>query len=350
MTTFEMENALISGNQTVFSIYILGFFLVFALISNRALNEIIAMAFRSDSRAWRSAVLRVIELVGSYVSFMSNGLDKRASNAVTFNVLSDIFKNGPVFQGRNKFNIFLKLLIIYSLLSVISIYSTYPVYPDKWPPVPYVYSDGFEVIVLAFILIVTNILTDMVSIAFTYRNIQILERQVNSGLYGDGLVTLFKDTVIAGACFLISQIVSNALYPMPLEESQGVMGPSIATVFSVDTALLPYAFTDGSNVSELVFSGQLFLTGTVFFPTLLLLLLVVFMLAITIATKLIWPLVSLLRTVVLGRGSELPGPSPHPVAVICQTNIARIVSTILLGLVGAYIFQLILERNILPGL
>ena len=134
--------------------------------------------------------------------------------------------------------------------------------------------NGKDQVIGVVILAATNVITDVLSLAITYSHInKISELHCYSRNFLAILVAI-KDIIYAFMLFLLSQIISNILYPLSIENPPQDFDP-----FSIEAALMPYAFVydaSGKQVQfyDFIFPGQLFITGTVFAPTCLVMLLV----------------------------------------------------------------------------
>nr|VFJ44140.1 MAG: hypothetical protein BECKDK2373C_GA0170839_100769 [Candidatus Kentron sp. DK] len=134
--------------------------------------------------------------------------------------------------------------------------------------------NGKEQIISIIILAATNVATDILSLAITYSHItKIANLHSERSNFAASLVAV-KDIFYAFSLFLLSQLISNILYPLSIENP-----PSDFNPFSIGAALMPYAFiadASGMNIQfhDFVFPGQLFITGTAFVPTLLVMLLI----------------------------------------------------------------------------
>ncbi|MGN6571062.1 MAG: hypothetical protein ACTHLO_06580 [Pseudolabrys sp.] len=114
--------------------------------------------------------------------------------------------------------------------------------------------------------IASNSLFDILSIFFTVRNlIRIQERPtLNSAAFYLG-----KNILYCFAFFILSQMFSNLIWPLKV----GLQIPLFERLFSPAIALWPYAFIIDASTSppeylHLLFPGQILITGTVFLPTL----------------------------------------------------------------------------------
>jgi hypothetical protein len=121
------------------------------------------------------------------------------------------------------------------------------------------------------IYIVSNSLFDIFSLYFTIKHLEKINQRprfVIAAYY------LIKNIVYCFAFFLLSQLVSNLIWPL----KTNLEIPVADRLFSPAIALWPYAFILDANASppqylNPVFPGQLLITGTVFLPSLIVVLL-----------------------------------------------------------------------------
>jgi hypothetical protein len=132
--------------------------------------------------------------------------------------------------------------------------------------------------ILGFIMIgvyiVTNSLSDISAIYFTVRHLEKIRNDPRVTVAGP---LLLKNLVYSFVFFFLSQLVSNLIWPM----KANVDIPLLARFVSPAIVLWPYAFVlDASSSSSQyllpIFPGQLLITGTVFLPTLIIVLLFIF--------------------------------------------------------------------------
>ncbi len=140
-----------------------------------------------------------------------------------------------------------------------------------------------NVAILAF----SNVITDLISLAITYVHLTKISNSLKHRKTISAIFYVAQDIIIAGILFVISQLISSYLYPRAL-----INPPADFNPFSIDAALMPYAFmqsvTDGVvNYYPFVFPGQLFITGTVFAPTVIAMTLILLITLILIILKVI---------------------------------------------------------------
>jgi hypothetical protein len=124
------------------------------------------------------------------------------------------------------------------------------------------------------VYILTNSFCDIATIYFTTKHLDQLK--LNPRL-STAAVTLIKNLGYSFVFFLLSQLVSNLIWPL----KTNVNIPVLDRLFSPAIALWPYAFILDANLSSPqyfrpIFPGQLLITGTVFLPTLIIALIFVF--------------------------------------------------------------------------
>jgi hypothetical protein len=129
----------------------------------------------------------------------------------------------------------------------------------------------------------TNVATDLMSLAITFVLLNKMLDAFRRKHFTSAIAISIVDLALSFLLFALSQIVSNILYPHAIENA-----PANYTPWSVDSAFLPYAFVksmngDNSTFYDFIFPGQLFITGTVFIPTLITMLVVILFLLMAAA-------------------------------------------------------------------
>jgi hypothetical protein len=119
------------------------------------------------------------------------------------------------------------------------------------------------------ILAATNVTTDFLSLAVTFVLLGKVIDALKSKRFYEALYFALVDVAISTLLFIVSQLVSNLLYPLAITNPPQDYDP-----FSIKAALMPYAFLRkasdaGAQFFDFTFPGQLFITGTVFIPTLI---------------------------------------------------------------------------------
>lgn len=214
---------------------------------------------------------RLIKNKNIYSSFCLNYIIENDKN-----ILGAI-KNNPFY--KYKFRIFLWFFIIYATYSFIMTAIASPVeYVDSDLVISNYKNDKIFIYLLLLFLVITNVLTDMVSLAITMMHIVLIKQKIIEKNDLMIIKYIIYDVFFACLIFSISQIISNALYSFPLAKYPNSINWS--QTFSIDTPFYPYAFIfrdtttlnfDGFIFGDWTFPGQLFLTGTILYPTLFLL-------------------------------------------------------------------------------
>lgn len=127
--------------------------------------------------------------------------------------------------------------------------------------------------------IASNSIFDICSIYFTIRHLRKIQEQPR---LSTATFYLLKNLGYCFVFFLLSQIFSNVIWPL----KTNLPIPWADRFFSPAIALWPYAFIINARTSppeylHLIFPGQLLITGTVFLPTLIAVLLFVVSAAMT---------------------------------------------------------------------
>lgn len=184
--------------------------------------------------------------------------------------------------SRYRASIFFRFLPVYSVYILALVVLTRPIYLAGEKFQTFKYSENLhELFVLLVIYVISNILFDYASLRYSLANVMNAQK---SGRY---VFFFLKDVVIATVLFLMSQAVSCVLWVLKREDSDF---PSFDDgLFSqfIEITIWPYAFVSGQGSAAIVsdpFPGQLLITGTVYFPTLMLgILFIVFTLFLAVA-------------------------------------------------------------------
>ena len=170
--------------------------------------------------------------------------------------------------NRFKFSIISRLFPVYSIYILSLVVLTRPVYFRDGAFHAYGYSDNiYNLFFLLIIYVCSNVIFDYISIKYTLSHII---KAKNTGKY---YIYLLKDLSVSTALFFSSQAVSCILWYLK-RESLGYFlpGKNYLTDFFTVT-FWPYAFVNGQDGDLIVsplFPGQLLITGTVYFPTIIL--------------------------------------------------------------------------------
>lgn len=172
------------------------------------------------------------------------------------------------WMSRYRTAIFFRFLPVYTAYILILVVGTRPVYLDESIYRAFNYSQRLsDLLLLLAIYVLSNILFDYFSIRFTLHH---LMKAKKSGKY---IHCFLIDLLVASALFVVSQIVSCVLWVLKRDNpSFPELTGGILNNF-VEITLWPYGFVSGQGASEIVsplFPGQLLITGTVYFPTLML--------------------------------------------------------------------------------
>ena len=176
-------------------------------------------------------------------------------------------------------------------------------------------TQAFNILVLVGI----NVITDLCSLTITFIHLSKVSRALSARKLDWAIIWLMADIVIASVLFFISQLVSNYLYPLALENP-----PLNYDMWSIDAALMPYAFIESANSGDVnfypfTFPGQIFITGSVFIPTIVSTsLLTCIMLALTVVR-----IFRKIQNVYLGAHIDGANFSPIPIAGKQAKNLSR---------------------------
>jgi hypothetical protein len=175
--------------------------------------------------------------------------------------------------NRNKVAIILRLVPVYGLYILTLVVLTRPIYFEGDEYHVFKYSTNLQELFALFIgYVSSNLLFDYFSIKFTFSS-------VTRALATKRYVFLFtRNAMVAGSLFFISQIISCVFWVYKRQDPSFPKFGQNALANLSEIALWPYAFVTGQGSSQIVsepFPGQLLITGTVFIPTITLVLLFV---------------------------------------------------------------------------
>lgn len=172
--------------------------------------------------------------------------------------------------SKYKVSIFFRLFPIYALYIMSLVIIARPVFFENGEMHVFSYTKNLQELYGMFLAYVTaNVVFDLLSLSFTLSHVIAAQRTNKYFTY------LFRDVVTAFLFFMLSQLVSCALWILKREETDfpvfenGVMSSFFEITF------WPYAIITDLQAGESVgalFPGQLLITGTVFYPTILLIL------------------------------------------------------------------------------
>ncbi len=170
--------------------------------------------------------------------------------------------------NRNRLAIIQRLAPVYGLYILALVVLTRPVFFDGSGYQIFKYSTNLPALFAMFIAYVSsNLFFDYFSLKFTFSYVaRSLETKKYTPLFA-------QNAMIAVALFFVSQIISCVFW---LYKRQNPAFPRFdQNMFHnvLEIALWPYAFVTGPGSSQIIsdlFPGQLLITGTVFFPTIML--------------------------------------------------------------------------------
>jgi hypothetical protein len=171
--------------------------------------------------------------------------------------------------NRNRSAIVLRLIPVYGLYILALVVLTRPVFFDGKQYNIFNYSKNLHDLAIMFLIYVTsNVLFDYLSLKYTFSYVM---RSLETKKYASNFL---KNASVAVLLFILSQIVSCLLWIYKRQDpSFPKFDQGIAFSF-LEIALWPYAFVTGpagsAQIVSAVFPGQLFITGTVFIPTIML--------------------------------------------------------------------------------
>ncbi|MDX8355857.1 hypothetical protein [Cognatiyoonia sp. IB215182] len=263
------------------------------------------------------------------------------------------------YFAKNKFRCFWQLFSYYMLYCLVMVILARPIDIPSSIEVGRLVAfdqirDASQMVLNVGILALSNVLTDLLSLAITYVHLSKISVCLNQRQSARAAYYAIRDVVCAGALFIVSQVVSNFLYPRAV-----INPPSDYDPLTVEAALMPYAFmqsvTDGMlNFYPFVFPGQLFITGTVFVPTLLTMALILLVVVLLLILKIVGRLqFYFLRDDAL---LDLMAPAALPeVGDALQSRTKRCIQfsvnsiyTIILGAMGSLLFYVMSKMFGLP--
>jgi hypothetical protein len=175
--------------------------------------------------------------------------------------------------------------------------------------------------VMIGLYIVSNSVFDILSLFYTVRNLRRIQESPNLSV---ALLYVGKNLLYSSAFFLLSQILSNIIWPLKIN----LPIPWIERPFSLAITLWPYAFIVDARSSPpqllpVIFPGQLLITGTVLLPTIVAVLL--FGVIATMA-RLLEPLkkAMIANDLALVGIVVTPGPSQEPIYQFRCLNILTV--------------------------
>ncbi len=169
------------------------------------------------------------------------------------------------------------------------------------------------------VLVSVNVITDLCSLTITFIHLTKVSTALSERKLDWAIIWLIADIVIASALFLISQLVSNYLYPLALDNP-----PLDYDMWSINAALMPYAFIESAssgnvNFYPFTFPGQIFITGSVFFPTIISMSVLMFITLALAAVRIFRKV----QNVYLGAHINVSSSIPIPIAGTQANNLSR---------------------------
>jgi hypothetical protein len=174
-------------------------------------------------------------------------------------------KVGLKWVDRYRSSIIFRLLPVYGLYILTLVVLTRPIYFDGSAYQIFKYSPNLgELFILFTVYVSSNILFDYFSLRFTFSCItEALATKKYASIFA-------KNVAFASFLFLLSQLVSCFLWIYKRQDPTFPKFDKGVFYNFVEITLWPYAFVTGPGSSQITsdpFPGQLFITGTVFIPT-----------------------------------------------------------------------------------
>lgn len=166
---------------------------------------------------------------------------------------------------KYKYSTILRFIPIYSIYIVTLVILGKPVeiVEGSVRVINYIYDvQSLYLILVGYVL--SNVFFDFISLSFTFKHVT---NAVKTGKYS---LYFLKDIAIASVLFLFSQIISCWFWLEKVRDSQSPSfdGNIVETFFEI--SLWPYAFVTNMETHSIIgplIPGQLLITGTVYFPT-----------------------------------------------------------------------------------
>ena len=220
---------------------------------------------------------------------------------------------GETYFFQNKLRCIWQLFSYYMFYSMLLVFLAKPIDPSASEMtgrlISYTVSKNAPVQVLNLVLLsATNVVTDFLSLTVTFVLLGKMIDALRGKSYAKMLFLAATDLLFAAFLFSLSQLVSNLLYPIAITNPPADYNP-----YSVSAMMMPYAFlreVDGSVTTffNFTFPGQVFITGTVFVPTLVSLALVI----LSSVLLFFGDLVKKMQAVVLGVDDLAASLAPEP--------------------------------------
>lgn len=170
--------------------------------------------------------------------------------------------------SKYRASIFFRFLPVYAVYILAMVVLTRPIYLKGGNYEIFKYSENLhELFMLLGIYVLSNIIFDYFSLRYSLFHVIQAQKTKRYVFF------FLKDIVVATILFFMSQAVSCVLWVLKREDSGfPVFDDGLLSQF-FEITLWPYALVSGQGSSAIVsvpFPGQLLITGTVYFPTLML--------------------------------------------------------------------------------
>ena len=225
----------------------------------------------------------------------------------------DALKIQETYFARNKLRCTWQLFSYYMLYSFILVFLVRPIDAQRSKMAGHLVSfiiskDAPAQILSLSLLSITNVTTDLMSLAITFVLLNKMSRAFSRKDFLSAFIISLLALVFSFMLFSFSQLVSNFLYPHAIENP-----PADYTPWSVQSAFMPYAFVksvNGANSTfhDFTFPGQIFITGIVFIPTLISMLVVILFLLMAAVGNYIKRMQEMLLGIVIASGPLGPEP------------------------------------------
>ncbi|MDJ0627617.1 MAG: hypothetical protein QNJ44_05110 [Rhodobacter sp.] len=164
----------------------------------------------------------------------------------------------------NKYFVFRRFVLFYCIYITFGILLTRPLYNQDASLVFYNYDrQNLNAIFYLLVYIFSNAITDYISIFYTFRHLRKISE--TGKIFRYGTIDMFVATIV----FAPNQLISCVLWYYKRSENNIELSEDLfSTIF--DLALWPYALVGNLESGTMIgqpFPGQLIITGTVFFPT-----------------------------------------------------------------------------------
>ncbi len=243
---------------TIFSVLVLAVLMLLTTHLYRCLQAQDAELVEGKKTDIRSDVLDVIKRTILWViGYRGEEREKVAVKDVDLDWLS-----------RYRASIFIRFLPVYAVYILALVVLTRPIYQAGAGFEIFRYSENLhELFALLGIYVISNIVFDYLSLRYSLANV------MDAQITGRYVFYFLKDSAIATVLFLMSQAVSCVLWVLKRQSGDFPSFDDGLLNQFIEITLWPYAFVSGQGSSVIVsdpFPGQLLITGTVYFPTIML--------------------------------------------------------------------------------